>query len=122
MMFPAPPKPRTQPTQEGSNKESSYGYQHLWLRPQPTTFTFNGTFTLNGESSHDEGNPDPHEGKKAAQHDEDCSHYPPKHETRISGDYLEALGGLSLQANRANEIPYAGRLATREVEIGEEIR
>ena len=76
MMLPAPPKPRTQPTQEGSNKESSYGYQHLWLRPQPTTFTFNG------ESSQDEGNPDPHVGNKGSQHDEDSSHYPPDHEKK----------------------------------------
>ncbi len=105
MQFPASPKPRTKPIQEGSNKESSYGYQHLWLRPQPTTFTFNGTFTLNGESSQDEGNPDPHVGKKGSQHDEDCSHYPPKHETRVSGDTLKGFGG-GLAFKRTEQMEY----------------
>jgi hypothetical protein len=86
LMFPAPPKPRPQPTQEGSNKESRYGYQHLWFRPEPTTFTFDGTFTFNGEASHDEGNPDPHVGKIGRQHDEDCSHNPLEHERNRIGN------------------------------------
>jgi len=75
-MFPSPPKPRAQPTQEGRNQESSNWYQHLWLRPQPATSTFEE------ESSHDDGSPDPHVGNKGSQHDEDCSHYPLDHERK----------------------------------------
>ena len=100
MKFPAPPKPRTQPTQEGSNNESSYGDQHLWFRPEPTLSTAKEQF------SHGDGNPDPHVGKVGRQHDEECSHYPADHETSIfrnagqllsSNVSLEGPGGLAGQ-------------------------
>jgi hypothetical protein len=75
-MFPLPPKVHTQPTQEGSYQESSYGDQHLWLGLQPATST------LKEQSSHGNGSPNPHVGEQCTHHDEDCSHYPSDHERR----------------------------------------
>ena len=117
MKLSAPPKPRTQPTHEGSNQESSYGYQHLWLRPQPTTSS------VNEEFSHGDGNPHSHVGKIGRQHNEDCSHYPADHETNVYGMRASCLppcledlglggeGGLSRSQKAYSCAPFTGRLA-----------
>jgi hypothetical protein len=81
-------KPHTQPTKEASNQESSYGDQHLWLKPKPATFTFKD------QSSHGNGSPYPHVGKKGSQHYEDCRHYPSDHDTKVGITMYTSKGCL----------------------------
>jgi len=87
--FPLPPKVHTEPTQKGSNQDSSYGDQHLWLRAQPVTST------INDQPSHRNGDQNPHACNKGTQHHEDCSDYPSDHESRVGNPTHTSKGTSS---------------------------